>query len=52
MLREQPVVPYEQDEVTRAIQDAVSEPVYQDIKDWTARASSASGCSRIPPPAR
>ena len=35
-LREQPAMPYEQDDVTRAIQDAVSEPVYQDIKGWTA----------------
>ena len=51
VLREQPAMPYEQDDVTRAIQDAVSEPVYQDIKGWT-RGSSASGCSRIPPPAR
>jgi ethanolamine ammonia-lyase large subunit len=36
VLREQPAMPYEQDDVTRAIQDAVSEPVYQDIKGWTA----------------
>lgn len=31
-LREHPVVPYEDDEVTRVIQDAVDEAVYQDIK--------------------
>lgn len=34
-LRETPVVPYEDDEVTRVIQDAVDESVYRDIKDWT-----------------
>ena len=34
-LREQPAIPYEQDEVTRAIQDAVHETVYQEIKGWT-----------------
>jgi ethanolamine ammonia-lyase large subunit len=34
-LRENPVVPYEQDEVTRIIQDAVREPVYERIRDWT-----------------
>lgn len=34
-LRENPVVPYEQDEVTRVIQDAVREPVYERIADWT-----------------
>lgn len=32
-LRENPVVPYEQDEVTRMIQDAVREPVYERIAD-------------------
>ncbi len=34
-LRENPVVPYEQDDVTRIIQDAVSEPIYDKIKNWT-----------------
>ncbi|WP_372911549.1 ethanolamine ammonia-lyase subunit EutB [Salinigranum sp.] len=34
-LRENPVVPYEQDEVTRVIQDAVREPIYERIRDWT-----------------
>jgi ethanolamine ammonia-lyase large subunit len=34
-LRENPAVPYEQDEVTRVIQDAVNESVYTEIKDWT-----------------
>ncbi|WP_152042460.1 ethanolamine ammonia-lyase subunit EutB [Salinigranum salinum] len=34
-LRENPVVPYEQDEVTRVIQDAVREPVYERIREWT-----------------
>lgn len=34
-LRENPAVPYEQDEVTRVIQDAVNETVYQEIKSWT-----------------
>ena len=34
-LRENPVVPYEQDEVTRIIQDDVNETVYQEIRNWT-----------------
>ena len=34
-LRENPVVPYEADEVTRIIQDDLNEPIYQQIKDWT-----------------
>lgn len=34
-LRNNPVVPYEQDDVTRIIQDAVSEPIYDKIKNWT-----------------
>ncbi|KTG15860.1 ethanolamine ammonia-lyase subunit EutB [Haloferax profundi] len=34
-LRENPVVPYESDEVTRVIQDNVDEENYQQIKDWT-----------------
>ena len=34
-LRENPVVPYEQDEVTRIIQDDVNENVYSRIRNWT-----------------
>ena len=34
-LRENPAVPYEQDEVTRIIQDDVNEPVYRKIRGWT-----------------
>ncbi len=34
-LREHPAVPYEQDEVTRIIQDDVNEPTYQRIRGWT-----------------
>src|SRR5512147_2729640 len=38
VLRENPAVPYEDDEVTRVIQDAVNERVYGEIKDWTVGA--------------
>ena len=34
-LRENPVVPYESDEVTRIIQDDVNEPIYKKIRGWT-----------------
>ena len=34
-LRENPAVPYEEDEVTRIIQDDVNERVYQRIRGWT-----------------
>ena len=34
-LREHPAVPYEEDEVTRIIQDDVNETVYQKIRGWT-----------------
>ncbi|MBQ7039814.1 MAG: ethanolamine ammonia-lyase subunit EutB [Clostridia bacterium] len=34
-LRNNPVVPYEQDEVTRIIQDDLNEPIYNSIKNWT-----------------
>ena len=34
-LRENPVVPYEQDEVTRIIQDDLNEVIYQEIRNWT-----------------
>lgn len=35
VLRENPAVPYDQDEVTRVIQDAVEPGLYNEIKDWT-----------------
>jgi ethanolamine ammonia-lyase large subunit len=35
ILRENPAVPYDQDEVTRVIQDAVDPDIYNEIKDWT-----------------
>ena len=34
-LREHPVVPYEEDEVTRIIQDGVDEAVYGRIRNWS-----------------
>ena len=34
-LRENPAVPYEQDEVTRIIQDDVNERVYARIRNWS-----------------
>ncbi|MCF6466266.1 ethanolamine ammonia-lyase subunit EutB [Clostridium sp. Cult2] len=34
-LRNNPVVPYEEDEVTRVIQDLVNEKIYNQIKNWT-----------------
>ena len=34
-LRENPAVPYEQDEVTRIIQDDVNEAEYEKIRNWT-----------------
>ena len=34
-LRENPVVPYETDEVTRIIQDDLNEKIYGEIKNWT-----------------
>ncbi|MCX6082670.1 MAG: ethanolamine ammonia-lyase subunit EutB [Chloroflexi bacterium] len=34
VLRETPAVPYEQDEVTRVIQDGVNETIYNEIKSW------------------
>jgi len=34
-LRENPAVPYEEDEVTRIIQDDVNEPAYRAIQGWT-----------------
>lgn len=35
VLRENPAVPYEDDEVTRVIDDAVNETIYDEIKGWT-----------------
>ncbi len=35
VLRQNPAVPYDEDEVTRVIQDAVNESVYNEIKGWT-----------------
>ncbi|WP_372995932.1 ethanolamine ammonia-lyase subunit EutB [Lutispora sp.] len=34
-LRNNPVVPYKEDEVTRVIQDAVNESIYNQIKNWS-----------------
>lgn len=34
-LRNNPVIPYEDDEITRVIQDAVNETFYEKIKNWT-----------------
>ena len=34
-LREHPAVPYEEDEVTRIIQDDLNEKIYQQIRNWS-----------------
>ena len=34
-LRENPAVPYEEDEVTRIIQDDINETIYNSIRSWT-----------------
>ena len=34
-VRENPAVPYEEDEVTRIIQDDLNEQVYRRIRNWT-----------------
>lgn len=34
-LRENPAVPYEEDEVTRIIQDDVNEKIYSEIRNWS-----------------
>ena len=34
-LRENPAVPYEEDEVTRIIQDDVNEKIYKEIQNWS-----------------
>lgn len=36
VLRACPVVPYEEDEVTRVIDDSLDEEAYEKVKDWTA----------------
>ena len=35
VLHENPAVPYDQDEVTRVIQDAVDQEIFSEIKGWT-----------------
>jgi len=35
VLRQNPAVPYDEDEVTRVIDDAINETVYAEIKGWT-----------------
>ncbi len=35
VLRETPAAPYDQDEVTRVIHDALNARIYGEIKDWT-----------------
>ena len=37
-LRNNPVIPYEEDEVTRIIQDDVNVTIYDEIKNWTVEA--------------
>ena len=34
-LRENPVIPYDEDEVTRAIDDGINETIYNEIKGWS-----------------
>ncbi|MDR1430599.1 MAG: ethanolamine ammonia-lyase subunit EutB [Propionibacteriaceae bacterium] len=34
-IRNNPVVPYEEDEVTRIIQDDVNERIYEEVRNWT-----------------
>jgi len=34
-VRNNPVVPYEMDEITRIIQDSINEKIYGEIKNWT-----------------
>ncbi|GGH74458.1 ethanolamine transporter [Compostibacillus humi] len=36
-LRNNPAIPYEEDEVTRIIQDNVNEKIYNEIKNWTVQ---------------
>ena len=48
-LRENPAVPYEQDEVTRIIQDDVNEQQYRKIQNWTVRSCGSGSCRKAPP---
>src|SRR5699024_6172996 len=36
-LRENPAIPYDEDEISRIIQDDVNEKIYDSIKDWTVQ---------------
>lgn len=36
-LRNNPAIPYEEDEVTRIIQDDINEKIYHSMKDWTVQ---------------
>ena len=44
-LRENPAVPYEQDEVTRIIQDDVNEAEYRKIRGWTVAQLNLARCA-------
>ncbi|MBM7649295.1 ethanolamine ammonia-lyase large subunit [Bacillus ectoiniformans] len=53
---ENPVIPYEKDEVTRVIYDQINEPIYKEISHWTvgylreyilAHSTSSSALKRI-----
>ena len=46
-LRENPAVPYEQDEVTRIIQDDLNETIYSQIRGWTVILSETTTESDI-----
>lgn len=35
VLHDNPAVPYDQDEITRLIHDAVDQTIYNEVKDWT-----------------
>ena len=35
LLRKNPAIPYDQDEVTRVIKDAVNETIFEEIRGWT-----------------
>ena len=47
-LRQNPAVPYEEDEVTRLNQDGINETIYSGIKSWTV-AELRSGSWTTPP---
>ena len=46
-LRNNPAVPYEEDEVTRIIQDGVNEAIYKEIKGMTVQIGRASCRERV-----